>query len=386
MAVNETHGITNVDLHKKKLVDPGYNPEQAKFQLSDIRHTGFYYDSQLLDPSMTMTLHPSTYNDGGTWKPFTNGFPPFFSGEEGITYSKTPIAVCLLSEDPTFSVSNRFTDFNGGNPIEDIFNSLKPYAPLAGKIAEGLSNSNLKEDYGSSWVNFINSAAEKVGDWAKKSESVLNKALFIQGTRFTYYNGSDFSTSQMEMKFTKFSEYDTKGNFINVATYIEDTLSPYCFGRYRKLSDTGADDKPFGGGWVGNIKEQIAEYVGVQSPPGGFKMCAKSLNNALFGTLRLNIGGVYAIENLLIKGMTFTFSKSQAKDPVNPGKTVPLYADISLTLCPASMMTDNAMEKTLAGAGLEGIMSAKANENIAMLEKMKEDRISAFSSVNIKKY
>ena len=383
--VTEIKPITNKDIHKKALVNPDYDPEKSKSDLSEIRHTGFYYDAQLSDDSMIMSLHPSTYNNGNEWVKFDEGYPVFYSGE--IThYSKIPIAVCLLNEDPTFSVSNRFTDFNGGNPIEDIFNSLKPYAPLAGKIAKGLGEADTDTKYGGAVTDFLNNVAKKGQTFMSKAENYLNKALFVQGTRFTYYNGSDFSTSQMEMKFTKFSEYNNKGEFINVAEYIGDVLAPYSFGRYRSLSDTGADKKSYGGGMLGTITKEIAEYVGVQSPPGGFRMDSKSLHNALFGTLRLNIGGVYAIENLIIKNLTFSFSRSQTKNPEKPGETVPLYADISITLTPAAMLTDNSMQKILAGDGLKTSMQTRASDNKTQLEKMKADRKSSFSSVKIKNY
>ena len=384
MGVNDTKIVTYEEIHKSYLSSEEYNPEVEKSELSDVRHTGFYYDSQLLDPSMTMTLHPSTINKGSEWELVSGDvYPPLVSG---VSYSKTPIAVCLLSEDPTFSVSNRFTDFNGGNPIEDIFNSMKPYAPLVGKIGEAAADITKSNTTTGNFLEpYLKKGAELTKEWAPRLEGLLNKSLFVQGTRFTYYNGSDFSTGQMEMKFTKFSEYNKEGKFINVASYINDTLAPYSFGRYRKLSETGADDKPWAADIVKNLGE-LADYVGVQSPPGGFLMNAKSLDCSLKGTLRLNIGGVYAIENLLIKNLTFSFSRSQAKDPEHPGKTVPLYADISISLCPASMITDNSMKEMLAGKGLEKMMETKAAENKKQLDKMKEDRKSAFKSVKIRNY
>lgn len=375
---------TSLDKHKKSLVNPDYDPEKSKSELSEIRHTGFYYDAQLSDESMIMSLHPSTYNEGGSWQAFSDGYAPFLGGS--IKYSKIPIAVCLLSEDPTFSVSNRFTDFNGGNPIEDVFNRMKPYAPLLGKISQGIKNSDTKNAFGSGIGEMVNKGAEWFGNFAGQAEKVLNKALFIQGTRFTYYNGSDFSTGQMEMKFTKFSEYNLKGEFINVAKYISETLAPYCYGRYQSITETGAMDKTFDGPITGSMSKFIAEYCGVQAPPGGFKMDAQNLDKALFGTLRLNIGGVYAVENLLIKGMTFSFSRSQTKNPEKPGETCPLYADISLSLCPAAMVTDNSFKEMLDGKGLESAMQTRASDNKTQLEKMKADRKSSFSSVKIKNY
>lgn len=386
---------SNPETHKHYLTNPDYNSEKEREDLSEVRHTGFYYDSQLMDESMIMSLHPSTYTKDGKWEAFKEGYEPFVkSGSNGsgkdkketIFYSKTPIAVCLLTEDPTFGVSNRFTDFNGGNPIEDIFNSFKPYAPFLEKLGENLGKTK-DDNFGSGLNKFLNTGKKIVGKYAGIASSALNKSLFVQGTRFTYYNGSDFSTGQMEMKFTKFSEYNIKGEFVNVADYIRDTLAPYCFGRYQNLEETGAMDGLTGGKsgeLVDGVKKFIAEYCGVQTPPGGFKMDSRNLDIALFGTLRLNIGGVYAIENLLIKNMNFTLSKSQAKDPTHPGQTVPLYADISLSLCPASMVTDKSMREMLSGKGLKDMRGVRAAENNKQLENIINSRKTQFTNASMK--
>ena len=386
LSINPVLTKTNLEIHKKYLIDPNYDSTKPKGDdLSKIRHTGFYYDAQLTDESMTMSLHPSTYNNGSRWEVFTDGYPPFKSAPDNMHYSFTPIATCLLSDDPSFSVSNNFTDFNGGNPIEDVFNSMKPFAPFLEKLGAGLENTS-DDTMGATINDYLNRGKKVVGKFAKNAGEILNHALFIQGTRFSFYNGSSFSTGQMEMKFTKFSEYNSNGEFINVKDYIGSVLAPYCYGVYAPISDTGSKEGSFGSGLPGDMKKFIADYCGVQVAPGGFRMDNKSLDNALKGTLRLNIGGVYAIENLVIKSMTVSFSRSQSKNPEEPGATVPLYADISLSLCPASMVTDLSFTKMLSGNGLENSMTAKITDNKTQLEKMKADRKSSFSSVKIKNY
>lgn len=384
--VNNVTLGTSRDIHRSHLVNPKFGEE--KKELSEVRHTGFYYDAQLNDPTMIMSLHPSTYNDNGEWKTFDKGYDPLLpNANNSIKYSDIPIAVCLLSENPTFSVSNNFTDFNGGNPIEDTFNRLKPYAPLMGLIAKGAKDANTKNFFGSGAVDAFNKGLEMFGNFADGAEKVLNKALFVQGTRFTYYNGSTFSMNNLEMKFIKFSEYNSDGSkFLNVAEYIGEVLAPYCYGRYQKLSEDGAMSKMFADKVPGDIKDNIDNYVGLMAPPGGFDMSAATLDKALKGTLRLNIGGVYAIENLLIKNMTFSFSRSQAKNPEKPGETVPLYAEITLSLCPAAAITDCVFKEMLSGGELGKAMTQRGEENVKQLKSMRDSRRESFKEIEIRNY
>ena len=94
---------------RRNLPEPKYDPELSiGSDISEVRHTGFYYDSQLSDPSMIMSLHPSTFNMGGSWMPFTKGYKSFNGGD--IVYSRVPIAVCLLSEDPSSSMTIKSGD------------------------------------------------------------------------------------------------------------------------------------------------------------------------------------------------------------------------------------------------------------------------------------
>ena len=86
-------------------------------------------------------------------------------------------------------------------------------------------------------------------------------------------------------------------------------------------------------------------------------MDTKCLDNVLEGTLRLNIGGMWAIDNLVLKNMNVIMSKVQAKDPreKNSGKTVPLYAEITLQLAPASTIIDTGYDRIIGHKGMEDI-------------------------------
>ena len=151
----------------------------------------------------------------------------------------------------------------------------------------------------------------------------------------------------MELKFIVFSDW-VNGEFQSVEDYIKN-LHQYVFGEYNAvMTNTGIDV----------IDKNIGNYIGFQSPPGGFTMDTQQiekngLNVILKGTMRLNIGGKYAISNLLIKNMTVNLSKTQAKNPTIEGGTVPLYAEITLQLGPACMVVNQGFEKIITHAGVQ---------------------------------
>ena len=98
-------------------------------------------------------------------------------------------------------------------------------------------------------------------------------------------------------------------------------------------------------------------------------MDTKNLNNVLRGTLRLNIGGMWAIENLILKNMNVVLSKVQAKDPENPGNIMPLYAEITLQLAPACTIVDTGYDRITSHKGLEEIRQASTEAYKNLLEK-----------------
>lgn len=345
----------------------------------DVNNSGFYYDSQLNDPFLSITLHANKKtNDGGkTWIDWP-GEHLKSTGSPGKsdTYGAEPIARCILTEDLVYSIQNNFTDNNMGNPIESLFETFKPYAPILGKLSDeltkGAGETSKANNFGSAVVRTLGNTAKSVAPWMKDAEKYLNKALMVQGTRFTYYNGTSFNFNNLEMKYTVFSDYlgDGQGGweFHSVEDYIKE-LAPYAFGKYEPADiETGSK----------NISKFIHDYVGFQNPPGGFKMDTKCLDNVLEGTLRLNIGGMWAIDNLVLKNMNVVMSKVQAKDPreKNSGKTVPLYAEITLQLAPASTIIDTGYDRIIGHKGMEDIRdtadrsySLKLNQLIANQSK-----------------
>lgn len=339
-------------------------------------NSGFYYDSQLNDPFLSISLHANTIkNDDGKWisgKESKKELLKAISDESKYPYSgcyiAEPLARCILTEDLAYSVQNNFTDLNMGNPIESMFETFKPYAPILGNMANGLKKGAGEvakaNSFGSAIVSAAGNFANSVAPWMESAKGFLNKGLMVQGTRFAYYNGTSFNFNNLEMKYTVFSDYDINGNFYSVENYIK-KLAPYVMGEYYPSTNY----KPVSDIKSQTVKQFLEDYVGFQEPPGGFEMDTKNLNNVLRGTLRLNIGGMWAIENLILKNMNVVLSKVQAKDPENPGNIMPLYAEITLQLAPACTIVDTGYDRITSHKGLEEIRQASTEAYKNLLEK-----------------
>lgn len=339
-------------------------------------NSGFYYDSQLNDPFLSISLHANTVKDGdGKWisgKESGKTLLKAISNETKYPYSgcyiAEPLARCILTEDLAYSIQNNFTDLNMGNPIESMFETFKPYAPILGNMASGLKKGtgevSKANSFGSAIVSAAGNFANSVAPWMESAKGFLNKGLMVQGTRFAYYNGTSFNFNNLEMKYTVFSDYDINGNFYSVENYIK-KLAPYVMGEYYPSTNY----EPISDINNQTVKQFLEDYVGFQEPPGGFEMDTKNLNNVLRGTLRLNIGGMWAIENLILKNMSVVLSKVQAKDPENPGNIMPLYAEITLQLAPACTIVDSGYDRITDHKGLDEIRQASTEAYKQLLEK-----------------
>lgn len=332
-------------------------------------NTGFYYDSQLVDPFLSISLHANTVKKGNEWVWYTGETLDPVSDSEGSThYMAEPLARCIMPEDLVYSIGNNFTDWNGGNMLESMFESFKPYAPILSKAAEGLEKGagevDKENNFGGAIVKTLGNFAKGAAPWMKSASQFLNKALLVQGTRFAYYNGTSFNFNNLEMKYTVFSDYIADGSFLSVEDYIK-KIAPYVMGEYHPVTNYLKT--------TGNATADkfLHDYVGFQDPPAGFTMDTKNLNNVLKGTMRLNIGGLWAIENLVIKNMNVVLSKVQAKDPIIPGNVIPMYADITLQLAPASMIVDTGYSNIVNHKGLVNIRDAAKESYASELETLK---------------
>lgn len=356
---------------------------------NDFFKGGFYYDSQLENPYLSISLHANTkINSEGKWEAWPGDhLEAVYKGNEwSKCYGADPIARCIMPEDFSYSISNNFSDYNGGNPIESAFESIKPYAPIleafskgAGEAVKSVEDSNY---FGSSAAQGLTNLLKKSGDLFGAASGYLNRGLLVQGTRFTYYNGTEFNFNNLEMKFLVFSDYVKQNGvwkFQSVEDYIK-TLQPYVMGIYSKYSaelieKLGLNEGEEPSEFRTNVRNFISEYVGFQDPPGGFSMDTKNLDNTLKGTLRLNIGGTWAIENLVIKNMNVNMSRVQAKDPTVPGGTVPLYAEVILQLTPVCKLVDTGYRNILDHNGMSEIRNSVTKGYRTKLTKLKETTI-----------
>lgn len=131
-----------------------------------------------------------------------------------------------------------------------------------------------------------------------------------------------------------------------------------------------------------DAKKFITEFFGRQIAPGGYNMgSGRILDMNMKGTLRLNIGNTYAVENLVIKNMNAVLSKVQTKIPYSKeedcGKTCPLYAEITLSLSPASKITDRTYENILSGKGLTEERKKVQESHRTTLDNIIKDRANS---------
>lgn len=380
---------------------------------------GFYYDHQIYNPLYTVTLHPNTRPfPGPCWEEcpgeidtagdliiagftgkdhpdrhydsewdafFTNGYSEDAEGTPGdgklpaltngdhADYFAEPICSSIFTEDFNFTIANEWTGHDGGNFLESAFKNLKPYAPFLGTLADGIKNTDLEgaKGLGSSAASWLSNILGKAGNIARGLEPVLNKALYIQGTRYSMYNGSSTNFGNMTMKFTLLSDwkqwYPGAPDYHFMTVYDQLMyIYPYCIGFYE--SGIGGLES-----YIqkeienGKIKETVSKfanaYVGWQAPPGGFESINRNIDVQQKGTLRLILGGFYTIDNLVIKDISVNVSRQLCKDPSDEDNMVPLYADVQITLQPASVYTDLSLGRFLNSSGMASIIKATSKIN-----------------------
>lgn len=471
--------------------------------IKNTQTSGFYYDIQMSNPLLTATLHTNTYiasvthikgggsEDKDIIKREDFGgknlyeYPGYFnwelwkqkkdSGEDDevsgsvhcldpITYNYSlsedmnpsgcyrakPLVTSILSEDFQVEIGNQWSDAGGTNSIESLFNSLKSSAPYTKEIAGGMSklvdqiSGSLKEKgKEDSWLGKASNFASYLANRSKDSANLLNSALIVQGTRFSYYGGTQTNFGNLTMRFTLFADwvygYDptsqsTGWYFRTVHDQLQE-IYPYAVGKYSSIDPDvikaweEATGKSAGdtGKAVGNaVDKTIATFFGWQNPPGGFQSDVRSLDTCQKGTLRLVLGGYYTAENLIISGMSVNFSKTMTKIPprvkswittdtrkamydgtysyeeeyvdeneetqrrtvtrdktysgkegetsreigdTGEGELTPLYAEVTISLRPASSYSDNTIINFSSNKGSGKFMYADAKMRNSLLQR-----------------
>lgn len=352
--------------------------------------SGWYYDLQLGNRLISATLHPNQQlnDDKSKWVDIRGEKDP-----DNDKYAKDPICTAIINEDFNVAVANSWSDF-GGDMLGQMWESIKPLAPYADaaktmignavKQYNDMLNSTNPEDQSRSKRIRESAMSQKMGELMtivndKLNDpnsgiditDYLNRALVVQGTRFSYYSGSGTSFGNLMMKFTLFPTYNEKGEFESVDKQVE-KLFPYCIGKFVSGTD----------GLLTNEEKEnysaIDNMISWQKPPGGFKANVKNVDVVQTGTLLLKFGAYYMIDNLVVENASFNFSKQMTKNPA-AYKSVgssdilsPLYCDISIQLRPATKYSDESLKKFVLGRG--------ATETLEKLNnKLKENVNGIFS-------
>lgn len=318
---------------------------------------GFYYDVQKNNPLMSVTLHANYETDDGgiTWYNWSKGDLDKDGG-----YGLDPLCTALMSEDFGVSIANNWSEFDAGNMLESAWNSVRPagaYLGHASKLMSGMVEAGNKwlsknAEGSTEWARRLNSGLSKVNDFISSDKTkILNHALVVQGTRFSYYAGTGTSFSNLNMKFTLFADYvhtvdrasgkDTvTEKLVSVHEQLKD-LYPYIMGQYVSVDGSNGSGK--------ESSNSLNEFFGWQKAPGGFTPDIKNIDNPILGTLKLKFGSYYSIRNLVVRDAQLNFSKQMVKDPNNPGTVTPLYCDVMLSFQPATKFSDVALRAFCEG-------------------------------------
>lgn len=301
------------------------------------------------------------------------------TASEEFPYAEDSICTSIIQEDFQVSIANTYSGF-GGDPLGEMWNSQKPMAPYMLEIAKGLRTISRKtEEYqnkanakGSSvWdkaMSGLSNILDKVASGQENMGKYLSRALVVQGTKFSYYGGTGIDFGNLQMKFTIFSQYIKEGNsyvFKSVNDQIEKIL-PYVIGEYVSVTELGD----------GEVGKFVQEFASWQMPPGNFAANLKNIDIIQQGTLKLRIGPYIAIENLVINGCQFEFSKALVKNPergMSDKLLYPLSCAVTLTLKPITQYSLNSLKRFVFG-------EASKEYRKELADKIKTDHSSLESS------
>lgn len=333
---------------------------------------GFYYDQQLNNPTLKVSLHPNQIPDGteanGATKWVGAKNPEKDSASEEFPYDEDPICTSIIQDDFQVSIVNTYSDF-GGDPLGDMWNSQKPMAPYMLEIAKGLRTISRKtEEYqkkagadGSSiWdkaMSGLSSILDEVAAGQENMGKYLSRALVVQGTKFSYYGGTGVDFGNLQMKFTIFSQYVKEGDnyvFKSVNDQLEKIL-PYVIGDYVSVTELGD----------GEVGKFVQEFASWQMPPGNFAANLKNVDIVQQGTLKLRIGPFIAIENLVIKSCQLNYSKALVKNPEGNNSMNLFYphsCEVTLGIAPITKYSRSSLERFIFGKASDNYKQKIAGE------------------------
>lgn len=354
--------------------------DEATVTGSNVRKlTPFYYDQALMSTLTSVSLHANTVLEGDKWVE-----PSELTDDEG--YIVRHLIKAPLLEDYNVGMRNTWTEF-GDDALGGFFNSLKPYAPYFGHLAQMIGKMNDTEDRlrlfkddstNTSFYKFVDKVTDNIAKTATKGSEILNRSLVSQGARFSYYSGTGTSFGNLSMKFTVFSgwvvNYDTgKTEWKTVDDQLKE-LYPYIIGKYTNgvLDDSGnIQGTDINTGISGDNAALINEFLSWQLPPAGYKPDTKNLDNVMFGTLKLKFGTFYSLSSLVCTNAQFNFSKQMVKQwDGSQNRLSPLYCDVIINFQPATKYSDDSMKRFISGYTMQDeIASVKKGLSNKIREK-----------------
>lgn len=299
-------------------------------------------------------------------------------------YAKEAICSAILNEDFRVSISNNFSKL-GGDPLGDFINQAKSSLPIMENISEFLRSISKKTgETAEQWKKegketkrittlgkYLNAAA----GWTNMNKALLNRAIVFQGARFSYYGGTGVAFDNVALNYTIFPYWDTEDlddngfpKFKTVYDQLE-VILPYVIGDFVPLTfaevvKTGKESKAvtFMKMAEATAKDVASSFGSWQLPPGGFEAVSKDIDLVQKGTLKLKIGSLYSIENIIISSCNFSLSKHLIKHPQIEAKfpdpyrnaaqfMTPAFCDVQLGLKPVSMASKNSLLRFMRGEG-----------------------------------
>lgn len=281
---------------------------------------------------------------------------PVNGGSTIYRYSTVPICTSIIHDDFTVTITNEYSEF-GGDPIGQLWGTFKPMAPFLGEMAKNFKmigeqtkvwNTKNKKDESTllgKATSIIADAFSKMGETNESMSKYLARSLVVQGTRFSYYNGTGIDFGALLMNFTLFSQYNTKKEVFEPVDDQLKKIFPYVVGEFKdfSLKEIAGDD-------YGEVGEFCSEFLKWQMPPGNFTADMKDVDNVQKGTLKLKIGPYISLENLVIKQCQIKYSKTMVKSPKGDGSDIcPHSCEVSLMIQPITKYSRNSLERFIFG-------------------------------------
>jgi len=413
-----------------------YNSDLIGSHYNEHNGSGFYIDTDVTHRDLIVSLHPNlkikrnsdgsidykTFNyedvsvsyeqeNGKTtpienrdtvteqqhqWVAFTqdewdeDGISIFNKKSVGYPYAKKAILRSFVHDDFNVSVANSWSGNSGGDAVTDLFNLVKPYGAYLPFIKDQINIMKLEQDSlrnsdgeynkevlghlkNSTMADTLMKGVDSLSNFVNKDKGLfgkvidsLNSTIVSQGSRFSYYQGTGTSFSHLNMKTTLFPKYDSTGKLITVLDQLEE-IYPYAMGTFEHDEITS--------------KLQVNKFIAWQRPPGGYEANIFDIDTVQKGTLKLKIGSMYSLDNLVISSMQLYLSKTVLKAP-NPFKEIikptPLYCEVSIDLMPVTKYSVESLKDFVNGNRMKKCKIEQAKHYNNALEQRVDEISSLF--------